>query len=65
MPVVVYKELVRKNKQKVWVDKILITTDKDEIVYDGIFDKKNKKILHWINEYADNPDDFKRRHNLI
>jgi len=65
MPCVVYKELVRKGKQLVWVEKILITTDKDRVVYDGVFDKKNEKILNWIDKYADNPDEFKRRHNLI
>jgi hypothetical protein len=65
MPVVVYYEQTKKGKQVVWIEKVLITTNKDKVVYDGEFRKYDNSLLKLIEQYSDNYEEFKKKHNLI
>jgi len=58
MPCIPYWELIRGK----WVFKILIVSDRDKVIYDGEFNKKDQKLLKLIEEYSDDFERFKQRY---
>jgi len=58
MPCIPYWELIRGK----WVFKILIVSDRDKVIYDGEFNKKDQELLKLIEEYSDDFERFKQRY---